>query len=186
MSDSNPDEAGEGRPNDNSGALDDIVTVLKKYSRSAGRKQLAHYLAAEIDAARHGRIGVPNVILSAIVATSVFSTLSKDPALWLRIATALLALLAAILAALQAFLGFGERAEKHRAAGARYGKVRIDVDLLRLKLARQGALARNEALAGLEPIAKDLGLLETDSPTLSKSEYETGQTHFDQDHADVG
>jgi len=185
MSDLNPVDEQDRRHGEKVATPDDIVTTLRKYARSAGRKQLAHYLAAEADEARHSRIGVPNVVLSAIVATSVFSTLTNSVNLVLRVVTGVVAIVAAVLAALQAFLRYGDRAEKHRAAGARYAKVRIDVDFLRLRLEGQSSLARAEALADLGAIAEELGSLETDSPTLTNPEYDAGQKRFDQEHPEL-
>ena len=43
----------------------------------------------------------------------------------------LCSVLAALLAGLQTFLGYSERSEKHRMAGARYGALRREMDVLR-------------------------------------------------------
>lgn len=159
--------------------MEDILAKSRDYWRKAGRTGLAHYRAAEVNAKRHRKIGIPSVILSTVVATSVFSTLSESVDVGLRIATGVIALIAAILAALQAFLAYGERAEKHKSAGARYGKVRSDIDLFQLKLAGADAPAREDALEALQHISDELGALETDSPTLTEAMYRTGKADFD-------
>lgn len=83
--------------------------------------QLAHYGSAEHFGKWKFALGVPAVILSALVGTTVFATLQKQPELWLQIIVGLASLAAALLTSLQTFLGYSERAEKHRLAGAKYG-----------------------------------------------------------------
>lgn len=81
----------------------------------------AHYDAAAETQKRYFRLGVPVIVLSTVVGTSVFATLNTDPHPWIRIVVGLVSITAAVLAALQTFLKHAERAEKHREAGAKYG-----------------------------------------------------------------
>jgi hypothetical protein len=78
------------------------------------------------------RLGVPAVICSALVATGLFATLQKDPALGWRIATGVIAVLAAVLGSLQTFLRQAERAEQYREAARSYGRVRRRIERARL------------------------------------------------------
>jgi len=63
-------------------------------------------------------MGIPSLILSTVVGTSVFSAMSSKeaPMLWVG----LLSILAAVLAALQTFMDFGGRSDKHRNAAVKY------------------------------------------------------------------
>jgi len=162
--------------------MEDIIKKSREFWRSAGRTGLAHYRAAEIFAKRHRSIGIPSVIASTVVATSVFSTLSESVDVRLRIATGFIALLAAILAALQAFLSFGERAEKHRAAGARYGKIRRDIDIFCLTYGSGTQANRDDALKQLQAIGDELGAVATDNPTLNETIYAKAKEDFDSTH----
>ena len=74
------------------------------------------------------RLGIPAVVLSTAVATSVFATLAESPAVGWRIATGTIALLAAVLTALQTFLRQEERAEQYRDAARSYGRLRRRVE----------------------------------------------------------
>ena len=68
-------------------------------------------------------LGIPTLIVSTIVGTSVFAALSSSqvPSLWVGV----LSMLAAVLAALQTFMDFGGRSDKHRHAAVRYkGSIR--------------------------------------------------------------
>jgi hypothetical protein len=61
----------------------------------------------------------------------VFATVQKQPELWLQITVGLASVAAALLASLQTFLGYSERAEKHRIAGAKYGALGRELEQLR-------------------------------------------------------
>ncbi|MEQ1794453.1 MAG: SLATT domain-containing protein [Nitrospira sp.] len=63
-------------------------------------------------------LGIPSLIVSTVVGTSVFAALSSKevPPLWVG----LLSILAAVLAALQTFMDFGSRSDKHRSAAVKY------------------------------------------------------------------
>ena len=69
----------------------------------------------------HYVLGVPVIVLTTLVGTSVFASLSTQPDPRLQITTGIASVVAAVLAALQTFLGHSDRAEKHRLAGAKYG-----------------------------------------------------------------
>ncbi len=81
----------------------------------------AHYDAAVALGRRNLQLGIPVIVLSAIVGTSIFASLQNNADLWAKIVAGLTSLLVTILAVLQTFLRFSERAEHHREAGARYG-----------------------------------------------------------------
>ena len=74
-------------------------------------------------------LGVPSVALSAAAGTALFATLQKkSTSVGLRLAIGLVSVLAGVLAALQTFLGYGERADRHRAAASAYGAVRREIE----------------------------------------------------------
>jgi hypothetical protein len=77
------------------------------------------------------RLGVPAVALSAVVATGIFATLQSSPATGWKIATGLIAALAATLTALQTFFRQTDRAEQFREAARGYGRMRRQLELAR-------------------------------------------------------
>ena len=82
--------------------------------------------------ANERRLGIPTVVLTSVVATGLFATLNKDPAIGWRIATGVIAVVAAVLSALQTFLRQAERAEHYREAARSYGRIRRQVERARL------------------------------------------------------
>jgi len=92
--------------------------------------QDANFAAAAWYNRLHQSTGLPSVILSAIVSTAVFASLSEAAALWLQILTGALAILASIGTASITFLRFSEKAEQFRQSGAKYAALKREVELL--------------------------------------------------------
>jgi len=83
--------------------------------------QYGHYRAALHFTWMHRLLGGSTVLLTAAIGTSVFAALAKQANF--LIVTGALSVIATLFSALQTFLSYGERADKHRVAGARYGIV---------------------------------------------------------------
>ena len=127
------------------------------------------------------KTGIPNVAISAVVATSIFSTLSVDAHIEWRIATGVIALAGVIFTSLQAFLNFGDKAEKHKSSGAKYAGIRRELDIFYLELSG-GKIERQKALERLKKIADKLNSLASESPTLTEEIYSNGKKDFDKSH----
>jgi SMODS and SLOG-associating 2TM effector domain family 4 len=102
--------------------------LLQDWYRRARENQFAHYEALKPLASANYKLGIPVAILSALVGTSIFATLQHETAIGFRIGVGFVSVLAAVLASIQTFLRFTERAEKHRAAAARYGALRRELE----------------------------------------------------------
>lgn len=101
--------------------------AVEWYSRVVWVQQ-GHYLAALHFTRRHWLLGGSTILLTALVGTSVFASLNRQADL--LVLTGALSVMATLLAALQTFLSYGERADKHRVAGARYGVVGRALELM--------------------------------------------------------
>lgn len=103
--------------------------LLAEWLRRTGRVQLAQYETATRMKQLHYWLGIPTVILGGLVTTSIFATLEADTSvLAIRVVTGLISALSGILAALSTFFRFGERAEQHRMAGARYSNLKREIE----------------------------------------------------------
>ena len=91
--------------------LDELLTGWLIHTHKARDR---HDEAARRYAKGQYALGIPSLIVSTIVGTSVFAALSSKevPPLWVG----LLSILAAVLAALQTFLDFVGRSDKQRSA----------------------------------------------------------------------
>ena len=90
--------------------------------------QYGHYKSALYFSRRHSVMGSITVLMTAVIGTSVFATLAKQADLLVLVGA--LSVMATLLSALQTFLSYGERAERHKIAGSRYGKVGRQLELL--------------------------------------------------------
>ena len=107
---------------------DRVLSLLRDWQRRAAISQEAHYARATRLADFNIWFGVPVVALATFVGTSVFATLQEDVAIELRIVVGSISVLAAVLASLQTFLRFQERAEKHRASAELWAALRREID----------------------------------------------------------
>jgi hypothetical protein len=95
------------------------TALLDQWKARISAAQHAHYYMMGRLWTLHAWLGVPVVVLTAVVGTSLFATLARSNSSTsssLRATLALISVAAAILSALQMFFKFGERAEKHAIA----------------------------------------------------------------------
>jgi hypothetical protein len=142
---------------------------LARYRGDAHSSSRGHYKAADGLEAWHGRIGAPAALLSAIVATSIFATLSGDPTLGWKLATGLVSLAAAGLASLQLFFNYSEKSAQHRASGAAYAALRRELELLIIRAGDQAGPQqsdRQELLGALDRMRLRFDELADSSPLI--------------------
>jgi peptidoglycan hydrolase CwlO-like protein len=107
---------------------DSVDELLKRWHKRLRESQFAHYESAKMLSRANLGLGIPVVIFSTLVGTSVFATIQSNPNLLIQITLGLLSMVAAVLASLQTFFRYSERAEKHRGVGARYGAIRREIE----------------------------------------------------------
>lgn len=137
--------------------------LLRDWHNRAAAAQDAHYRLAAQCRRRNALLGIPAVVLSSIVGTSLFATLSKDSvSSALRITVGLVSVLAAVLVGLQTFLRFGERAEKHVVAADWYSAVRRETaEVLALP-----SPAREPPRDTLDRVRKEMSRVGQQSPEI--------------------
>jgi hypothetical protein len=101
-------------------APDSPEELIKGWTLHAAKARRKHEEAARRLDGRRYLLGVPAVILSAVVGASVFASLEAQFGAWVTILVGMASLVASVLVSLQTFLAYAERAEKHRAAGVEY------------------------------------------------------------------
>ena len=134
-----------------------LSEVINDWYKRVAVTQRAHYSSADRFGRRKYWLGIPAVILSTLVGTSVFASLLKQPDPWLQITLGFASVAAAVLASLQIFLGYSERAEKHRIAGAKYGALGRELEQLR-------SLGRDPTPEEMSAVRKRLDDLAVESP----------------------
>ena len=135
--------------------------LLEKWMRRLRESQFAHYESSKALGQSNYLLGIPAVILSTLVGTSIFASLGETVAPSTQILVGIISVLAATLGALQTFLGFSERAAKHRAVAARYGSARRRVEEL---LAVYGEAVAPEEISALR---KEIDSIAEEAPDVA-------------------
>jgi len=151
--------------------MDDILKRARAYRLLAVRKDNAHYAMAEHLAKRHKLLGVPAVVTATIVSTAIFATLENEPAVGWKVATALLSLSAAVLAALQTFFNFAQQAERHHVSATGYSQLRRELERFDLRFSGGQSTNRDDALAELARISQTMDQLEQTSLPIATKIY---------------
>lgn len=125
-----------------------------------------HDMAARLYAKGQYALGIPSLVVSTIVGTSVFSALSSKevPPLWVG----LLSIAAAVLAALQTFMDFGGRSDKHRAAGVKYKSAIRLLEQSKVRLGQGDSLTGEE----IDSMRTLLDTLEDAAPVIMPKIYD--------------
>jgi hypothetical protein len=113
--------------------------LAQDWGKRAVAAQHAHYYLAAGLKKRNLALGIPVVIFTTVVGTSLFASMatSSDPSTgssglpgWARFAIGSISIMAAVLAAIQTFLRFAERAERHAQAADWYSSIRREIEEL--------------------------------------------------------
>ena len=134
--------------------------LLEEWLERAKQSQYAHRFSAKVFSRRNLYLGIISVILSTIVGTSVFASLSKQVDVRIQIFVGILSMLAAVFSALNTFLRYGEVSTKHAKAASKYSST---CRLIELQLANGYQSITSEQLDALRC---NLDKLSGESPTV--------------------
>ncbi len=144
---------------------EDINELTMRWIKRARESQFTHYQAGDRLVGRHRWIGVPAIVVSAIISLSIFGTLEKmGGGEWLKYFAIVFALLAAVLSGLQTFMKYAERGEAHRAVAANYGAIRRRLELL--------YATRPIDAKELKKIEAELAILGNKASVIPKKDFE--------------
>jgi hypothetical protein len=153
----------------------ELLSAVKRFRHDASVVARAHFLAWERYSRWNRFLGIPVVIMTALVGTAIFGTLQENPALHWRILAGGISILATVLAALQTYLNFAEQAEKHREAGGNYAEVRRKFNLLAIEMSQKGTDFNDEAITILKEIVATLDEISKKSPAITDAIYDVAR-----------
>lgn len=144
---------------------DSSEALLQAWQGRVAAAKEGHYKLVSQLRRRNVLLGVPAIVFSSVVGTSAFATLSEERvSLPLRIGVGAFSVAAAILAALQTFLRFSERAERHLIAADWYAAMHRDISQL-LALPPE---ARGDPKECFDRIRKEMSKIGQQSPEISE------------------
>jgi conflict system pore-forming effector with SLATT domain len=147
---------------------DQLEELLRSWHRRVAAAEAGHRVMADRMRRRYLMLGVPVVILTTIVGTSVFASIQDAKvATWIRVVVGSVSLLAAVISSLQTFLRYGMRAEGHRVAAIRYETLRRDMAAV-LAIPRA---SRTEPIRQLDGVRNRMDRYAKESPTIGEREW---------------
>ena len=163
---------------------DSVEDLFESWHRRVAAAEHGHRVMADRMRRRHLTLGIPVVILTTLIGTSAFASISKahgdsitflgvDPDAVLVI-VGTISILAAILSSLQTFLRYATRAEGHRIAALRYESLRRDMATT-LALPRA---ARGQPDRDLGSVRQRMDRYAKESPTIGERQWEKLSAEF--------
>jgi hypothetical protein len=138
----------------------EVASLLEDWHKRAYAAQSAHYASADRFRLLNYVVGVPAIVFASIVGTAVFAGLEKNSPQ--ALAVAFVSILAAVLAGLQTFLRFSERASQHAIAADWYSAIRRDIEeTLHLPVEFRGKVKDS-----LDEIRTEMNRVAQDAPEL--------------------
>lgn len=105
--------------------------LITDWFRRVRENQFIHYACGNHFSRLNYWLGVPTIALTTMVGTAVFTSLDNQAIGNYKIIIGIISILASVLAALQTFLGYSQRAEKHRLTASGYAAIRRELELLK-------------------------------------------------------
>src|SRR3569833_221381 len=152
--------------------MKDILDKAKTYQKTYHDVGRAHYIAANFYAALNTIFGVPVIIITAVVGTTIFATLNDSHSPTWKIGAGLFSLAGTVLASLQTSLGLANTSQKHKTAGENYRAIQRRFETFQLKFAGAADTMRASALADYEHLMHELDEFPKKCPTLPDWCYE--------------
>jgi hypothetical protein len=148
--------------------------VLLEWLKRVVLSQNGQYFAARHYRALHTLLGLPLVGVSTLVTTSIvvsyFATIHPS----LKLATLLTSIATVVMASLQTFFRFAERAEEHRGYGARYGALRRRIE----QALAHSPKTEDEMEKFLNHLREQLDNLAIEAPDVPRAAWRKADSHF--------
>jgi hypothetical protein len=170
------------------GQMKEVLATAEEYRKVVARRAIAHERSAEWHRKRGAKLGVSATILSAVVGTAIFATITSQLGLdgkasitfpqggWAILVYLLVfapLILAPVMIGVHTHVNDPEQAEKHKHSWAGYYQIQQRLDLFLLKYADIGDQCdiKGEAIKELEVISMEIKDLCDESITLTSRAY---------------
>lgn len=154
-----------------------VIELLRDWERRAAASSETHYNIAGRLSKANVRLGVPVVVLTTFIGTSVFATLEENVATEFRIAVGGLSAVAAVLASLQTFLRLAERSEKHRASAELWAAVRREIAEM-VALHPTYLASRGDPKSYLDDLRRRMDEISAQSPEMGDRNWGRAQGRY--------
>ena len=141
--------------------------LLAEWTARITAAQHAHYYLMTQLRRRNLMLGIPVIVLTAAVGTALFSSIANgDTAapVWAKITAGVISALAGVLAAIQTFMKFSERAEKHAVAADWLAAIRRDLEVV----SATPEAARGDPTVVLAKLRKEINRIAQSAPAIGE------------------
>ena len=135
--------------------------MLEDWLFGARVRSVAHDKAVEYYSRLNRFLGIPAIMVTAMVGTTIFATLSEAPTKPVLVAVGSLSIMAAVLTSLQTFLGYSALAEKHKTAADKFSDIRREIEAI-----LAGSTAKKTMNNAISVIKEKWGVVQTNSPSI--------------------
>lgn len=118
--------------------------LMDEWIKALSVMHIAHHKASSFFSSWHLYLGIPVVIVSALLGGSIADVFFEDDQRTAKILTAILGVFAAVLAGIQTFIDPANRSKNHHEAATSFAAIRREVE--QLNLAQKSTTDLNVAL----------------------------------------
>jgi hypothetical protein len=151
--------------------------LLGEWTARTTAAQHAHYYLMTQLRRRNLMLGIPVIVLTATLGTALFSSIANgDTAapVWAKITAGVISALAGVLAAIQTFMKFSERAEKHAVAADWLAATRRDLEVV---FATPEGF-RGDPTAVLAGLRKEINRIAQSAPAIGEQVWHRFATEY--------
>lgn len=139
-------------------APSDVRQLLERWIAIADDYSRGHAIQANVLKRRNILLGIPSVIASAIVGTTIFATLQEAiQSTFGRISLASLSMFAGALSAVVTFMGYSARAASHRVSAEEYMNISRRLGVLRTQISSMSPMEWRNVLDGYSQTLENIG-----------------------------
>jgi hypothetical protein len=152
--------------------------LLAEWTARTTAAQHAHYYLMTQLRRRNLMLGIPVIVLTATLGTALFSSIANGDSaapIWAKVTAGVISALAGVLAAVQTFMKFSERAEKHAVAADWLAATRRDLEVV----AATPESFRGDPAVVLAGLRKEINRIAQSAPAIGERVWHKFAVKYD-------
>lgn len=137
--------------------------------------KIEHYKSARHYEKKHKWIGIPVVIISAVVGSSLFALIEKDMT-WLNVIAGSISLIGVVLSSLQTFLSYSKLSENHLVTSIKFSALYRELQIKQIT-----GLNKESLDSFIDSFRKRWDEIDETAPTLRRSIIKKQEAQIEQD-----
>jgi hypothetical protein len=159
--------------------MKDFLTQIRYYRQNYAILARAHYIASDRLDCLNMWLGVPALLISIAICSTLFASSSQAFSKWVITFAGFASLGVTMLTGLQVFLRASERSMEHRSAGARFADIRRRFEIMHLKYNDAPPEKLSEGIKELEILLRELRELGSLCPKVPDRHYKNAEADYD-------